>query len=1671
MKTINKITLSLLALFFVIGVSNAEGQEYNLDAKTVYTCDFESTVEPFAGSFMSGADFINYCYQNQETINPAGRIYWDDEFVRLGEENPGLTFSDEDMVVTIENVEMEATKKYEYYEKHFSVRMEKDEISYYEYLFTQVFHVYLYDQNDPRIGQPYYGQLLTDNDKEGATVNELDYITDIAVLRGKPVTGFNISQLEPISCFKEDELIIVRHEEPLDIESDDPCVAKFLIKYRLYDAALVDAMGYVYESRLATIDETQILHRAVHYSGSLRTQTFTEDTPPPPTDQMLTISYLESQGANIFSYCPANELEVGVDGDDEFIREGEYLRTYYVAPKDCDNEDQAFFTQKWFYRNENLEPFRLADIRDVSEEGANDGGATIVYPPYDMGCQTIVEPNIIDKIKQSYSVDWYNKTTDELIRVYGNDPDVEDPFVIDRLSKGDWEVKVYANCPNCELSDQTPVFESEFKIDAVETKLYITFGVALYNGADNFQSAFGLHRYVDDELPEGEEYEGDRHLYSVTNATFPGDPSGLTLDLNSLHHRYEWEVERGTFNFDHQQMVTGGSDPGVKPFAQWVQEYEQSYGEHFTVAKGTSKAGMPRAFIFKRFDNEGNLRDVVRKPLYSEVLKCSDDPNEIFGPTGYTNADSTVVRMINATDDINYTILFENDPEFASAAAARVKITCPLDDNTDPTTFRLGNFGFGEYTFEIPPMASYYNNRINMDSLGYWLDVTASIAVPQNEAYWIFQTIDPETGVAPIDSMGFLPVNDTLTGVGEGFVTFSIAPKKEASLIHTGDSVVERADIYFDENEVVPTNRYKNVFDAEAPVSSIVCDTTGAYTSLYLNIGFNSSDDDGGSGVHYIELYANVDQKGYEMVAQIHPDSIFSYPMMSGTNFEFIGLAVDNVGNKEEYKPFHELVYSLGTPPYDLSLSNDTFEENDPVGTHIGDFSTFDDQNTDNFVYALVDGEGSDDNNLFYISGKQLKTNFDFRCYGTYEYKIRVRTTDITNASLEKTFNIFANQTETIQPTLDYYYLCPGEHVYFGGQLVTEEGVYLDTLSSYLGCDSVVNRIVRFNPAPLTTEVADDLCFGNDYTDNGFNLSADSLSRLAEGWDMQSDFTISIDNYVLNAYECYDTTRLALTLHPAFDIVDDVMVCPTDLPYVYQGASFFTDTIAVFNYNTATGCDSTFTLRLTLNPNYGTQSEDLALGWNWYSTYIDQSNGEGLANLENALNGYGEMIKSKNHFVMFSPELNSWYGDLTEINNTSMFMIKMSDAQAADLIGCYAYVDTITLQPGWTWIGYPLPDNTNVSQLITAIQGGPSDNDMVKSKENFAMFSADYNLWYGSLNTLTPGGGYMYMSNASSNKALNYNNRSRENIHIHTLDIPSVHWVANHGRFADNMTIMGIIALDGKLIESDTLEVGAFVNGEMRGAGRAAYIEEMDAYRIFLTIHGEEGEVVNFRLFDHSRDRERRIRCKEQVVFKPNLHYGTLDAPHRLSFMTDYDRYIQAEICEGEYYTENNFRVFRAGTYFQELVGQQGNDSIVRLDLTVNPVFHVEEEVVATGFPFEYQGVVFDKPGTHVLPFQTAAACDSLWEVTVIPYEGLRELLISPQPATRSQQVSLYFPFTNQEQQGIIVEVYTLSGSLIQAKRPTRFPIELDPFTTAGTYMVKITMGTGEVLTGKLVVR
>ena len=93
---------------------------------------------------------------------------------------------------------------------------------------------------------------------------------------------------------------------------------------------------------------------------------------------------------------------------------------------------------------------------------------------------------------------------------------------------------------------------------------------------------------------------------------------------------------------------------------------------------------------------------------------------------------------------------------------------------------------------------------------------------------------------------------------------------------------------------------------------------------------------------------------------------------------------------------------------------------------------------------------------------------------------------------------------------------------------------------------------------------------------------------------------------------------------------------------------------------------------------------------------------------------------------------------------------------------------------------------------------------------------------------------------------------------------------------------------------------------------------------------------------------------------------------------------LTAAICEGTTYTENGFNVSEAGTYTQNLQTVNGCDSIVTLTLTVNPVESTTfTAAICEGTTYTENGFNVSEAGTHTLNLQTVNGCDSIVTLTL----------------------------------------------------------------------------------------
>ena len=101
-----------------------------------------------------------------------------------------------------------------------------------------------------------------------------------------------------------------------------------------------------------------------------------------------------------------------------------------------------------------------------------------------------------------------------------------------------------------------------------------------------------------------------------------------------------------------------------------------------------------------------------------------------------------------------------------------------------------------------------------------------------------------------------------------------------------------------------------------------------------------------------------------------------------------------------------------------------------------------------------------------------------------------------------------------------------------------------------------------------------------------------------------------------------------------------------------------------------------------------------------------------------------------------------------------------------------------------------------------------------------------------------------------------------------------------------NMTCTGIVQIDGDEQKNADLEIGVFCGDQCRGAKKPIYVTSLDRYLYILTMFGENGDSLTFKLFDHSINAELALNSPEAVVFEGNGRLGTAANPYVLNFTT-----------------------------------------------------------------------------------------------------------------------------------------------------------------------------------------
>ena len=249
------------------------------------------------------------------------------------------------------------------------------------------------------------------------------------------------------------------------------------------------------------------------------------------------------------------------------------------------------------------------------------------------------------------------------------------------------------------------------------------------------------------------------------------------------------------------------------------------------------------------------------------------------------------------------------------------------------------------------------------------------------------------------------------------------------------------------------------------------------------------------------------------------------------------------------------------------------------------------------------------------------------------------------------------------------------------------------------------------------------------------------------------------------------------------------------------------------------------------------QTLSLGSGWSWTSFAVKPEDMR-VASVMKDVETETLVVKSKVASSMFYEE--GWSGSLTDFNNREMYKVLMASPRQLTVIGARPALSDkeISVEPGWNWIAF---NETSIISVADAFAGiTPEDGDLVKGKQGFAIY--DGYEWEGSLQALTPGQGYMYLSKATGTRTFNYPatlTQISQGMQAIAQRSTSAFNPVSHNLFPGNMTVVARVTYDNEPMSD--IEVGVFSGDECRTAN---YTDGQGI--VFLTIPGNARENLSF---------------------------------------------------------------------------------------------------------------------------------------------------------------------------------------------------------------------------------
>ena len=260
---------------------------------------------------------------------------------------------------------------------------------------------------------------------------------------------------------------------------------------------------------------------------------------------------------------------------------------------------------------------------------------------------------------------------------------------------------------------------------------------------------------------------------------------------------------------------------------------------------------------------------------------------------------------------------------------------------------------------------------------------------------------------------------------------------------------------------------------------------------------------------------------------------------------------------------------------------------------------------------------------------------------------------------------------------------------------------------------------------------------------------------------------------------------------------------------------------------------------------YGIRQADMDIalgsGWNWISHRL-------MDDVDvTTLEGKASRVVSQVSEAVDDP-VYGFVGNLQQMNAAECYKVNAPTSASLTLQGDEVDGGNMQIQllEGWNWVGYPIGQVMSVKEALWPTDA--DEEDAIVGQEGFATF--EDGMWSGTLNTLTPGKGYLYK--ARNDNVLIYDNSivsvaAAQNRHNVPLD--PAPWAVDRTKYPNTMNIIAQLYDDDTPVDEGEYHIGAFSDTECRGIG--VYVNGL----IYLTIYGNGEETIHFKAAECDNDR------------------------------------------------------------------------------------------------------------------------------------------------------------------------------------------------------------------------